>query len=381
MCHGRLASGEAPACVQGCPNEAISIRIVAHGEREGQLLCLAADGMPLSNITRPTTRYVSRRAKPDHLVAADHHRVEPADAHTPLAVMLVAAQLSFGLLLTDRLASALGGGALHGVHPIAALAAAGVALAGQAAATLHLGRPQYAFRAFLGWRTSWMSREILAFGAYAGAIVTFAASLWAPRLAGHFGVPLTLPAVLPFATGLAALATGLLGTACSIMIYADTHRAFWSLRRTAGRFLGTTAVLGPAALWLCATLAFASGIASDERGTGTIPFLALATFIATIAKLTGEVRGLRHRHDATFSTLARSASLIVGPLRRIWRCRLALGVVGGLALPALAIGLSLEAKGGAAVGGLALLCLVTGEFLERHLFFRAVASRAMPGQT
>lgn len=29
MCSGRLAAGEAPACVQACPNEAISIRIVS----------------------------------------------------------------------------------------------------------------------------------------------------------------------------------------------------------------------------------------------------------------------------------------------------------------------------------------------------------------
>jgi len=33
-------------------------------------------------------------------------------------------------------------------------------------AILHLGRPLYAFRAILGFRTSWMSREIVAFSAY-----------------------------------------------------------------------------------------------------------------------------------------------------------------------------------------------------------------------
>src|SRR5690606_40142196 len=34
------------------------------------------------------------------------------------------------------------------------------------ASTFHIGRPQYAFRAFIGLRTSWMSREIIAFGAF-----------------------------------------------------------------------------------------------------------------------------------------------------------------------------------------------------------------------
>ena len=33
---------------------------------------------------------------------------------------------------------------------------------------LHLGRPQYAFRAVLGLKTSWLSREILSFGLFAG---------------------------------------------------------------------------------------------------------------------------------------------------------------------------------------------------------------------
>src|SRR5689334_8346580 len=34
MCHGRLAVGEAPACVQACPSEAISIQLVASAEVE-----------------------------------------------------------------------------------------------------------------------------------------------------------------------------------------------------------------------------------------------------------------------------------------------------------------------------------------------------------
>jgi len=40
-------------------------------------------------------------------------------------------------------------------------------LLGLAASILHLGRPQYAFRAIIGLRSSWLSREILAFGVFA----------------------------------------------------------------------------------------------------------------------------------------------------------------------------------------------------------------------
>ena len=44
------------------------------------------------------------------------------------------------------------------------------------ASVLHLGRPQYAFRAVLGLRTSWLSREALGFGLFAGAGTAFALS-------------------------------------------------------------------------------------------------------------------------------------------------------------------------------------------------------------
>ncbi len=59
LCSGRLAVGEAPACVQGCPNEAISIEIVdTTVPRVERLLPVEAGAMPSSRITRPTTRYV-----------------------------------------------------------------------------------------------------------------------------------------------------------------------------------------------------------------------------------------------------------------------------------------------------------------------------------
>ncbi|MDZ4850102.1 MAG: hypothetical protein SGI77_12525 [Pirellulaceae bacterium] len=38
-------------------------------------------------------------------------------------------------------------------------------------ALAHLGRPFLAFRAFLGWRRSWLSREAIVFGLYMGSLV------------------------------------------------------------------------------------------------------------------------------------------------------------------------------------------------------------------
>ena len=55
-------------------------------------------------------------------------------------------------------------GALSAGHSLVSLALGLLALG---ASILHLGRPRYAFRVFLGLRTSWLSREILLFAAFA----------------------------------------------------------------------------------------------------------------------------------------------------------------------------------------------------------------------
>ena len=170
MCAGRLAAGEAPACAQACPNGAIRITLVNQAvvlaeAREGIFL----PGTPDPMYTQPTTRYQTRRRLPANLAPADAHTLRPAHSHPSLVAMLVLTQLSVGAFCLETLLRTLFPANLmmhlSGLHSLVALA---VGLLALGTSTLHLGRPLVAWRAVLGLRTSWLSREIVVFGLFAG---------------------------------------------------------------------------------------------------------------------------------------------------------------------------------------------------------------------
>ncbi|HEX8203123.1 MAG TPA: DmsC/YnfH family molybdoenzyme membrane anchor subunit [Isosphaeraceae bacterium] len=150
--------------------------------------------------------------------------------------------MSVGTFVVDLVLDAVVDGRLmRATRPIRVIAALLVGLVGINAAVFHLGRPLYAFRALIGLRTSWLSREILAFGLFA----FFAAAYAAEVLLEHAG----LVSDTGLALHLAAAACGVLGVLCSVMIYVDTRRPFWSLPLTGIKFTLTGLVLGlPAAL-------------------------------------------------------------------------------------------------------------------------------------
>lgn len=398
MCHGRLAAGEAPACVQGCPNEAISIGIVdrvdagtptapgARAERaeEVMLLPVVPGGLPRSSLTGPTTRYVSARGVPAALRPVESAAPRPAEGHTPLALMLVLMQASVGALFFERLFAALGpvSGASLKARDVALLVAAGTGFAGLAASTLHLGRPLWAFRAFLGLRTSWMSREILAFGAYAGLLAASLAATAARGLGASGAWGEALAGLDPLARS-AALAAGLVGFGCSVQIYAVTGRPAWRADRTALRFGSTLLLLGAAvaAFAWCVGLVGEGARASDAVGVALV--LPVAVIGLALAKRALE-RGPWIHGDPGFdeAALARTRALLAGSLASLLRIRSALGLLGGIGLPLAGLGLLCAAApplAGAFVFALALALATAGEIAERSLFFRSEAMRGMPG--
>ena len=434
MCSSRLAVGEAPACVQACPNEAIKITLVDQSKVRGKYRQLStfnfqpSTASPSGNkfladspnpaITLPTTRYVTTRTLSDNLEAADAHDVRPSRAHVPLTILLVLSQLGVGLALMGAL---VGGRSRSGA--IAALVATLIAVN---VGTLHLGQPLKAWRSFLGWRKSWFSRELIAFGVFIGA------------LALHVAILHPLSAIFAATTGLAAVF-------CSAMIYVDTRRPFWNAPMTFGKFFGTTLLLGAAAMMLLASvanhfdakaksesqrdsdqshrvatkelpwesatsIANPNGVAANPSESAATPlglntaatmtqgssFLTtlgwrtqslwdnrfrLAPFVWVIfafglaIKLAAENRIFRFVTDAQspqLTALNKTALLLTERFGLASRLRVACIILGaGLLLAGGTAHISLTV--------LALALLLAGELIERHLFFVAEVAPKMPG--
>ena len=372
MCSSRLSAGEAPACVQACPHEAISIRVVdTHQVVEDCEVGQFLPGAPDPHFTLPTTNYKTARAFPRNALPADFHQTSPQHPHVPLIVMLVLTQLSVGAFAAACVASAVFGRkvmtAVAGGHASVALVLGLVALS---ASLLHLGRPHLAFRAIIGLRHSWLSREILAFSLFAGLDALFAASIGLGP--GTEGVGRGAVVWLEYSV----VVSGLLAVLCSVMIYVATQRECWSFGSTAGRFYLTTAVLGLGTLWLTTSLSGGDGRTEMNRA------LCTALMTITAVKLLSEAAVFRWLWTPTMSSWKRSARLLVGPLAEVTMARFACGLLGGIFLPMIArhqIGASPEGHAQAMVVVTASIALLAGELLERYLCFAGAASPRMPG--
>ncbi|GAA5118039.1 dimethyl sulfoxide reductase anchor subunit [Luteolibacter yonseiensis] len=352
MCHQRLAEGEAPACVQACPTEAIRIIKVPRDKSPearkkatfGDLFQATAhspqSAIPVSSITLPTTRYVGREV-PLSATAADVEALVPQHAHWPLVFMLMLTQAGAGLLMSSQ-----------GDLPIT-LTGTAIFFAGMGASVFHLGQPLKAWRFFLGLRTSWLSREILMFSMFAPipmALVAFSLLPHFPKLR----LPSLVSDLLPLAekiTTLSTIGVGLLAVFTSVMIYHDTRRSLWRFPLGAARFFGTVASFAALGHSIIAPSLLATGL-----------FIS-----AVLLKMVPELRMLKlaEDEDARWSPDVHSARLQTGPLGPILRARFTLAILAVF------------------VAGIhpwyALPILLIAELLERQLYFQSVQAPKMPG--
>jgi formate dehydrogenase iron-sulfur subunit len=337
LCHGRLAAGEAPACAQACPTQAIRVVLVDTEEPAtppDAVIRVAVD----PEYTRPTTRYVSQRELPKNLRAADATTLRPQHTHWALVFLLVCTQAGLGLLLGTQIIS-------HQSSIIHAFAGLALFALGLVASVAHLGQPLRAWRVFLNLRKSWLSREAVLLGmAFPLLALTVLAPSLAPLLPASAADLLT-PWLRPISVAGLALAT--LGVVCSAMIYVDTRRHFWRASHSFARMGGTV---------LVAALTF------------TAP---LAAALALGAKLIAE-------HILTQRSPI-SARLVDGPLSGLRRARLLTGGFAAGVLLGYAFSPVLHTLAGIFLS-LFFALFLGGEILERALYFRAVDAPKMPGQ-
>lgn len=380
MCSSRLAVGEAPACVQSCPHQAITIRVIEHQQViEDAETSVFLPAAPDPQITLPTTIYKSRRPFPRNLLPADYFRVNRQHAHWPLIMMLVLTQLSVGAFWVGLLLEHDFAGSLPpSLRPLHAVAALGFGVLALAASLFHLGRPQFAFRAVLGLRHSWLSREIVAFGAFAAMATLYAVTVLVADVTTESSIRIL---------GGCVAGIGAIAVLCSTMIYVFTRRECWSVTRVGIRFALTSTLLGIAVVWLSV---LTTTIVSPSAALLTLvhtrgPALCSGLVVVTLTKLAWEGAVFRHLWLRNMTPLKRSALLMTSELSSITLARFALGLLGGVILPILlaseagaqSIGAG-SVRFGIVTAFMFVTCLI-GELLERYLFFSACAAPQMPG--
>jgi Fe-S-cluster-containing dehydrogenase component/DMSO reductase anchor subunit len=382
MCSQRLAVGEAPACAQACPHQAIRIRTVTSEEVLHDCETnLFLPGAPEPQYTLPTTNYKTTRPLPRNLLPADYYAIRPDHAHPALVVMLVLTQLSVGTFTADYVLQQSGVPDVADVSHSRAYQVTGavvIAVLALAASTLHLGRPQYAYRAVLGLMHSWLSREIVCFGLFA-----VLAGLYAICVLQSSGHADSLERVFGGGVALAGLA----GVCSSVMIYHSTRRPCWKGVPTAIRFLLTTVVLGlgGSMLLLVAASAVEGGIAVHDVMRIFAGRVVQILVLAAAIKLGFEALQFVHLGAPYNTPLRRSTMLLIGPLRRWTIARYAIGLAGitcFLAFRELASSTATDVSDGMWLGIYTLVgfvCLLAGELCERHLFFTASVAPRMPG--
>jgi formate dehydrogenase iron-sulfur subunit len=383
MCSNRLAVGEAPACVQACPNEAISITVVNQQQIADRWKKKASflPGSPDPDYTLPTTQYHTSKILPANMSPGDLHKIRPEHAHLPLVMMLVLTQLSVGAFCTATILRLFfPSELLCELTPFHSLVALLLGLLALGASTMHLGRPLGAWRSFVGLKTSWLSREIMVFGLFAMLALLYAGSFWLPAVSRFVNTPFgqelsSSPVQNTF--GIAVAVTGLAGVFSSMMIYRDTRRTFWRMTFTAPKFSGTTLLLGPATILFTMTLqsVLVPAIAAQLAFRHVVSLLCGFLAIAMTAKLLWELTGFAHLNDRAWTDMKRSALLMSGVLKRATIPRFVCGALGGVLLPVLVVFAILPPIFATGILPFSLL----GELLERYLFFTAVIPPKMPG--
>ena len=368
MCVDKLEALETPACVQACPAGAIEIEVVNKEEwiKNGMAKEGVAPHLPDIGITKPTTRYTL----PDNMPLyrpADEHINQPSHSELPLVFMTVLTQMSMGgmvALFGGALLSLFGFSHLASGNFILATAIILPALLGLPLSALHLGRPLLAHTAMKNWRKSWLSREALALGVFAGFGV------------GVVATYLLDMGILNALSLVGALVSGVYGIYAQSMIYRIKARPSWDRVSTTKRFLAT----GYLGLILVSLVLSIEGEVSSSMVVLSLTLLVASYQVLVIFEEKMYYRYIRE-DEPNYYQLNKTKYLLEHNLSTYLRARYYSLIGFGVVLPMLGI-LFLANENSIVASmllGLSLIGATLSELLGRYIFFVSVVPLGLAG--
>jgi Fe-S-cluster-containing dehydrogenase component len=222
FCIERLREGGIPACAAYCPTGALTVAQCTELE-----LTTTAVGFPDGSSLRPAVRIIGWS---DGAAPATGERPTPAAVGGPGPPAKIALRSEWQLAVFTFASAVLVGlftGHVLGPIRLPLTLFLGIALPAMGLSALHLGRKERAWRAVLGLRRSWLSREVVAFSAFVG-----------------LGALTLLDPALPMPVGLAATVLGGLALMAMDRVYGVARLPTGARPHSAGVLLTAVLVCG-----------------------------------------------------------------------------------------------------------------------------------------
>ena len=317
MCVDRLEAGLQPACVDACLGNALDFGVIDEIPKKQQEAVLNMPSFTNPSISRPNIRFQLKQTLPDRFHRMDNAPMSydqekpqnraftsasaaqpvfkikekesgPSAAawnigklrsrEDPLVLFTLISQFAVGafalLFLLPQwsrtaavLLSSRNNAVMLGLTLFVLVGLQSFALV---LSTLHLGKPQYFYRAMNNLRHSWVSREIATMGAFYGLMTAYTFVSVFPVLTAW--LPEILAKLAPIMLGAGAGILGPLGLYCMYRCYRIPARPFWDHWHSGGAFFSSALILGSTAI---GTVFGLNGLAKGEEIAPVLRLLAV----------------------------------------------------------------------------------------------------------
>jgi Fe-S-cluster-containing dehydrogenase component/DMSO reductase anchor subunit len=374
MCHEKLEKGQTPACIQACPAGAIQIEVV-HKEEWIQN-DMAKEGIAPNlvdvNVTKPTTRYTlpddkQKKELLKNLKPANDHSIKPAHSELPLVFMTVLSQISLGgigALFFGMLLKLFGFENLAQANFMMSFLVLLPLLIGLPLSALHLGRPILAHTAMKNIKTSWLSREALALGLFAGFGIVSSI--------GYFFEQTFITASFLSL----ALVSALYGVYAQSMIYRVPARPSWNRVSTTKRFFSSSFV----GFILVSLILSVQGQNSSAMTLISLALLVAAYQVLTIYEEKTFYKYLDKEHSDYYE-LNRTKYLLENEFKTLLQIRYNTLIAFGVVLPMLASLFLANNDNGSAqiILSLSFIGALISELIGRYIFYVSVQAKGLAG--